>query len=728
MFYGNFKAGDFVRISVSNFGYTGSGAMAVYLNDGTEYVYSLDFNTQNISDYTTYVMLVRNCSHIEVGVSAVEGITSVSADFDVLYTPNVIKNIVKTESQGESGRWHKSLNYKGLINDERLELSYPFKAGELLVLVVSNIKTNSIDKNVHINIGDKDNVIIQEYNGYASYTLEEDANEVSIQMHQNNANNNFTCDVELLYGEEAENYIKRQSVLPLLDAEEEVFSKQGTLDDWIYQRKAYVGYKKPFDKECVIKSLRISSFDSNSNYIGKSYNFVIGTIDQRNWLLPRITFTSQIRQVVSYGVILFDFSDDTIVAKEGEVIFIEMTPTSETRDDVLCGLSSETYDVNNEFMITSDLNTALISHLSKGCDNYELKTAPFKTIFVQKDEIESLQSQVNSLQNQLNTVGIYTDGVTGIKYQITVSNGNIVLQSLDIKSMLVIGHSFVVYGNSPSVDWYLDDVENRAMAASINEHQWTSLIKDKLGLTTLKLQSGVDFERNYSTDYNFASNWGVTNTYDAICVYLCENAIYNDTMQESWEAMLNYLKSAAPKARIFCTGSWFSNNKQQAIQAACENVSGVIYVNMLPIYTTANNGSVNWQRGDYYYGRESTYYPMGEPAGHPNDKGMLDIANTFLDYMGAEQIENKTHNITINQTPGGTIGTPNVEWLENGIVTIRCTPNSGHSIQSISVQKSSGGSMEVTRRTNNYYDNKTERVYYTFTMPDENVTVTPTWV
>ena len=473
--------------------------------------------------------------------------------------------------------------------------------------------------------------------------------------------------------------------------------------------------------------MKISSFESsNADYIGKSYNFVIGTIDQRNWLLPRVTFSSQIKEV-NNGIIMFDFSDDVIIAKEGEVIFIEMTPTSETRDNVLCGLSSETYDANNEFMVTTDLNIALTPKSSKGCDFYELKTVPFKTIFAQKDEIESLQSQVNSLQNQLSSVSIYTDKITGTKYQITVSNGDIVLQSLDIKSMLVIGHSFVNYGNSPSVDWYLDDGENRAMAASINEHQWTSLIKNKLGVTTLKLQSGVDFERNYSTDYDFASKWNVTDVYDAICIYLCENAVYNETMQESWEAMLNYLKSAAPKARIFCTGSWQSTNKQQAIQAACENVSGVIYVNMLPIYTTTNNGAVNWHKGDYYYGRENTYYPMGEPAGHPNDKGMLDIANTFLEYMGADTIENKTHNITLNQTSGGTIGTPNVKWLENGIVTIRCTPNPGHSIQSVSVQKRGGDSVEVTRRTNNYYDNETERVYYTFTMPDEDVTVTPTW-
>lgn len=723
-FHGNLKAGDIVRISVSNFSYTGTGSMAVYLYDGTGYVYSFDFNTQNFDDYTTYVILVRDCSYIRVGCNSVEGITAISADFDVLYTPNVTKNTLKIESQRESGYWCKSLNYKGLINDERLDVTYPFKAGELLVLVVSNIETNSSNKNINVDIDDN-NVIIQQYNGYASYTLEEDANKVSIRMYQNNANNDFTCDVELLYGEEAENYIKRQSVSPLLDSEQEVFSKQGTTTKWLYQQKAYVGYKKPFDKECVIKSLKISSFESNSNYIGKSYNFVIGTIDQRNWLLPRITFTSQIRQV-SNGVILFDFSDDTIVAKEGEVIFIEMTPTSETRDDVLCGLSSETYDANNEFMVTPNLNAALTAQSSSGCNDYELRTAPFKTIFVQKDEIESLQSQVNSLQNQLNTVGIYEDRVTGTKYQITVSNGNIVLQSLDIKSMMVIGHSFVNYGNSPSADWYLDDGENRAMAASVNEHQWTSLIKDKLGLTTLKLVSGVDFERNYSTDYDFASKWGVTDSYDAICVYLCENAVYNDTMQASWEAMLNYLESAAPSARIFCTGSWTSNSKQQAIQAACENVSGVVYVNMLPALQQTSGHSSTWHKGDYYYGRESSYYPMGAAYGHPNDKGMLDIANTFLDYMGAEQIEDKTHNITLNQASGGTLGTPNIEWLENGIVTIRCEPNSGYTIQSVSVQKSSGGSVEATRRTNNYYDG-TEKVYYTFTMPDENVTVTPTW-
>ena len=264
------------------------------------------------------------------------------------------------------------------------------------------------------------------------------------------------------------------------------------------------------------------------------------------------------------------------------------------------------------------------------------------------------------------------------------------------------------------------------MAASVNEHQWTSLIKNKLGLTTLKLQRGADFERNYSTSYDFASNWNVQDNYDAICIYLCENAVYNDTMQESWEAMLNYLKSAAPRATIFCTGSWSSDNRQRAIQAACENVTGVVYVNMIPIYSNSNNNSVIWKKGDYYYGREGTYYPIGKPFSHPNDKGMLDIANTFLNYMGAGQIEDKTHNITLKQVSGGTIETPNVEWLENGIVTIRCNPSKGYAINNVSVSKASGDAIISTRRSNTMLDD-TERVYYTFTMPNENVTVTPEW-
>ena len=83
--------------------------------------------------------------------------------------------------------------------------------------------------------------------------------------------------------------------------------------------------------------------------------------------------------------------------------------------------------------------------------------------------------------------------------------------------MLVIGHSYVVYGNSPAADWYLDDGENRAMAPTINAHQWTEFIKTKLGCT-VDLDGGVHFERNYSPDYDFASKWNIQDNYDYIII------------------------------------------------------------------------------------------------------------------------------------------------------------------------------------------------------------------
>ena len=248
-----------------------------------------------------------------------------------------------------------------------------------------------------------------------------------------------------------------------------------------------------------------------------------------------------------------------------------------------------------------------------------------------------------------------------------------------------------------------------------------TFVKDKFG-AILTLKGGVDFERNFSPTYNFATNWAVTDNYDAICVYLNENAVYNTTMQASWEAMLNYLKSAAPSAKIYCTGSWSANDKQAAIQAACNAVPNITYVDLVGL-NTANN---QWKRGDYYFGRASSYYPMGAAYSHPNDMGHFNIANYFLLYMGQDQLTGKTHNITLVQATGGAIETPNTTWVKDGVVTIRINPTAGYNLSSLNVVTAGGQTIATTQRTNNYYDG-TNRIYYTFIMPDDNVTVTPIW-
>lgn len=490
------------------------------------------------------------------------------------------------------------------------------------------------------------------------------------------------------------------------------------ITDFIYGTGVYFGYNKPVLKDFLLSSITMFLFSATSSHVGRTWQFVVGTVDQRNWLLPRLIVDCPISSVTSNKA-TFDFTALKVIINAGEVVFAVSSPVSGTAS---LGITTSSYDASNQLLTTTSLSNALVAKTTTNATTFQLNLLDIDSVFTTKGAIDAVNTKITALNQKAATINLYSDYINGDKYELKIVNGAIVVQSLEFQRILVIGHSFVNYANSPTADWYLDDGENRAMAASINANQWTTFVKDKFG-ATLTLKGGVDFERNFSPSYDFATNWNVTNDYDAICVYLNENAVYNSTMQESWEAMLNYLKIAAPNAKIYCTGSWSANTKQQAIQAACNSVSNITYIDLVGLQTVGNY----WKRGDYYLGRANTYYPMGAAYGHPNDMGHLAIANYFLLYMAQDQITNNSYTITLNQVVGGIIETPNLVWVENGIVTIRINATSGYAINGLNVVTAGGQAVTVTQRTNNFFDG-TNRVYYTFTMPAENIVVTPTWI
>ncbi len=79
--------------------------------------------------------------------------------------------------------------------------------------------------------------------------------------------------------------------------------------------------------------------------------------------------------------------------------------------------------------------------------------------------------------------------------------------------------------------------------------------------------------------------------------------------------------------------------------------------------------------------------------------------------------EKESYNVTLNQSEGGTISTDKTTAKEGETVTLTVTPDADHSLDTVTVKDSSGNDLAVTKTDNSY----------SFTMPEDNVTVGATF-
>lgn len=96
----------------------------------------------------------------------------------------------------------------------------------------------------------------------------------------------------------------------------------GLIRDYIYNT-SYIGYNKPFEKDSLLKSIHISLFGVTESTILQPCEMAIGRLDEI--LLPRVikTITPEFE---ANDKILFDFEDDNVIIKAGEVLFIKFIP------------------------------------------------------------------------------------------------------------------------------------------------------------------------------------------------------------------------------------------------------------------------------------------------------------------------------------------------------------------------------------------------------------------
>lgn len=535
-----------------------------------------------------------------------------------------------------------------------------------------------------------------------------------------NSADSMAVNLPLLYRLVKENRERIGELTSLVGSEtsEYIARPAGHVNNWIYGKDKYVGYNKPARENVILDRVEAKVYGFTPDDIGEGYDFAIGIIDQRNWLLPRVIVTGVV-SAVNDGVVTFDFAEGTAI-NAGECIFFKTEPKSMNAS--LC-LSSENVDESCPLYVFDSLEkSGQRKDYDLACYRVHVKSTG--NIYALKSEVDNLSERIAALDRKLSQLGYVSDKVTGEKYRLEMADGQIITVPTTVKSMLVIGHSYVNYENTPAVGWYLDDGENRAMAASVNSHQWTSFVGDRLGATVARRNS-VDFERNYSPSYDFAGKWDVSDKYDAICVFMGENvAQVTPDFATSVRAAMKYLKSSAPHATIYWSSSWSYGDKYKVMRDAALQ-EGVTFVDVTDTWSAQEGKATFWQKGDYYQGRGGAYYPVGVASAHPNDMGHLGIANKYLLAMGYDEISDVVHQIELREAKGGTLSTPNTSWPEGGIVTIRTSADEGYVVSSVSVT-AGGKAIKTVKRTNDSTDG-TPQTYYTFVMPKSDVVVTPVW-
>ena len=442
---------------------------------------------------------------------------------------------------------------------------------------------------------------------------------------------------------------------------------------------------------------------------------MIGTIDQRNWLLPRLTINKSVDRIEE-GLLVFDFSDDIISIRKNEVIFIKAKKT------VLGQSSNRIVSLHigsTNILYTNDLYNQLqpygVSSVLEA--NIKITAKYVESYFASNEEQNEIKESLSRIESTLSKKqeAIIIDQSTGVKYKIIVNNGELSLKQIKYSNVLFIGNSFTIHGKSENV-WECD---GRSMAASTDNTMYAKIVADKMELEADRsglVDNNGMFERVLS-NFNYSYLPNKSKNYDAIVVQLGENIIETDTniIKSSFRNLFTHIKDNWKNSDVYAMIGTLRNSTVAIAEVASEMNIPLINCGNVSLTTL-------YQQKDYYIGSDGVYYELADAVyrSHPSDIGMYNMAEKIVEAFGGDAINDKLFNITLNQSNGGTISTASNKWVEGGVVTVRCVANSGKSISSLSVI-SNGQNISAVKRLGTY-------TAYTFIMPKSNVTITPEWI
>lgn len=456
----------------------------------------------------------------------------------------------------------------------------------------------------------------------------------------------------------------------------------------------YIGYNHPMTADVLLQSISFG-VSPDDMYVGKQLYIYTGFIDQRGWF---ITDTIVLATVTSYtGNIATVEPNEKTIIRQGDIVLVE-SGTNWMFQAVVDA-------VKQKYGSFVHINPA---NLPEGCTQrndvslrvFKVNTVEFSSIFATEDELKEIEEKVQSNATAIQASNIYIDEITGSRYRLSVKNGQISLNSLSVNKIWFIGNSFTQHGSAADLWWG----NGRGMAASVDATQYTQLIADITG-ATIKKGNYASFETSYSPDFDFAGTFNIDDggSYDLVVVQLNENAAYSETMQSSWEALYDYIRSVCPNANIIQIIGWYNADKYSAISNAAIN-KGVTLIDC-SYYT----GLGQYALGDYVTGSDGVYHAISNSGvtAHPSDIGLYYIAKMILQSYYLDI--NKIHTLTIADDSDVEITLPYNQWIEGGVVNVRVNSEVNN----------------VTYSFNSASHNATKRddTHYTFVMPGYDVII-----
>ena len=208
------------------------------------------------------------------------------------------------------------------------------------------------------------------------------------------------------------------------------------------------------------------------------------------------------------------------------------------------------------------------------------------------------------------------------QFTITITN---VEDWLPYSNVLVLGNSIVKH-ELTSYWW-----GKWGMAASIEANDFIHKLQSSLqAVNPTCIVNGENiaaWEAAHTTydKSNFDSYF--TSNPDLVIIRLTENISNGTGLSTSVQSLIDYVWSKVPNAKIILTGG-FMINTYDSVMSTAAATNGLTYTELYSLFITANKISL----GDIVYDADGNPHTVISPVpGHPNDAGMLAIANKIFD-------------------------------------------------------------------------------------------------